>query len=36
MTSLLGEEAVSKDDPRLRAIGAIDEARASLAWQKPF
>ena len=36
MTSLLGEEAVSKDDPRLRAIGAIDEASASLSLAKAF
>jgi len=35
-TSLLGEENVSKLDPRLRAIGAIDEASASLSLAKAF
>lgn len=35
-TSLIHEENVSKADPRLRAIGAIDEASASLSLAKAF
>jgi len=35
-TSLIREENVSKADPRLRAIGAIDEASASLSLAKAF
>ena len=35
-TSLIHEENVSKSDPRLRAIGAIDEASASLGLAKAF
>ncbi|MEL7645685.1 MAG: ATP:cob(I)alamin adenosyltransferase [Anaerolineaceae bacterium] len=35
-TSLLNAENVSKADPRLRAIGAIDEASASLSLAKAF
>ena len=35
-TSLIHEENVSKSDPRLRAIGAIDEASASLSLVKAF
>lgn len=33
-TGLINEDMVSKADIRLRAIGAIDEASASPAWQK--
>lgn len=35
-TSLIHEQNVSKSDPRLRAIGAIDEASASLSLAKAF
>lgn len=35
-TGLLGPERVSKDDPRIEALGALDEAQSALGFARAF